>query len=91
MKGVIIHAYIYKWLTDIVSVLRAIYKPRTLSLFCTNQVENWENENCTEWNLSVEECEEAKKNGSIPVSYDDDGDLVYDQCDMYNITGKSRN
>nr|XP_054752655.1 organic cation transporter protein-like [Lytechinus pictus] len=50
------------------------------------KAEYWEDENCTEWNLSVEDCEEAKKNGSIPTSYED-GDLVYDQCDMYNVTG----
>ncbi|XP_041461673.1 organic cation transporter protein-like [Lytechinus variegatus] len=56
----------------------------TTDHWCT--AEYWEDENCTEWNLSVEDCEEAKKNGSIPTSYED-GDLVYDQCDMYNITG----
>ncbi|XP_030851384.1 organic cation transporter protein [Strongylocentrotus purpuratus] len=43
--------------------------------------------NCSEWNLSPTDCKEAKKNGSIPVSYGDDGELVYDQCYMYNITG----
>eukprot|EP00057_Strongylocentrotus_purpuratus_P029167 XP_011683641.1 PREDICTED: solute carrier family 22 member 5 isoform X2 [Strongylocentrotus purpuratus] len=43
--------------------------------------------NCSEWNLSPTDCKEAKKNGSIPVSYGDDSELVYDQCYMYNITG----
>ncbi|XP_071501242.1 organic cation transporter protein-like [Diadema antillarum] len=52
--------------------------------WCT--VSYWEDENCREWNLTDSACEQAKKDSSIPVTYED-GEAVYDECSMYNVTG----
>ena len=50
------------------------------------QASYWSDDDCSEWSLTAEACEEAKKNASIPVSQEG-GELVYDQCYTYNVTG----
>ncbi|XP_071479194.1 organic cation transporter protein-like [Diadema antillarum] len=50
------------------------------------KVSYWEDENCRDWNLTDSACEQAKKDSSIPVTYED-GEAVYDECSMYNVTG----
>lgn len=52
-------------------------------------IPEWENTNCTIWNITdAAECEEFKKDAGIPSMTPVDGDeVLYDQCARYNVTG----
>ena len=77
------------FLICLVSVPGAFHKLAQVFLGASSDhwcaVPEWDNQDCTAWNLTDAECELAKKNASIPQS-DGEG---YDQCERYNVTGVS--
>ncbi|XP_072178306.1 organic cation transporter protein-like [Diadema setosum] len=42
---------------------------------------------CADYHLSEDACEMAQKEGSIPANYSTSGELEYQQCAKYNVTG----
>lgn len=45
-------------------------------------VKSWDRQNCSEWNISSTQCEEIKKNLSIPF----DEEYGYSKCQKYNVS-----
>ncbi|XP_054752660.2 organic cation transporter protein-like [Lytechinus pictus] len=63
-----------------------------ISVFMNASVDHWcatpeWDPGCDKYGLSDEACEQAQKNGSIPSNYTSDGELVYAQCEKYNVSG----
>ncbi|XP_030850614.1 organic cation transporter protein isoform X1 [Strongylocentrotus purpuratus] len=45
-------------------------------------VPQWKNENCSEWNVGIDECDELKRYASIPQTNASE----VNQCSMYNVS-----
>ncbi|XP_041463007.1 organic cation transporter protein-like [Lytechinus variegatus] len=62
-----------------------VFLAATVDHWC--ETDDWSSTVCEGSGLSVEECQIAKKNASIPFNYTSDGELVYAQCEKYNVSG----
>ncbi|XP_072178305.1 organic cation transporter protein-like [Diadema setosum] len=51
------------------------------------KVASWEDFDCSAYDLDAETCKEEMKVASIPANYSADGQLVYEQCQMFNVSG----
>ena len=48
--------------------------------------QSWQNENCNEMNVTSIECDNIKKELSVPFKVTDDNETVFEQCLKYNIS-----
>ncbi|XP_041462835.1 organic cation transporter protein-like isoform X1 [Lytechinus variegatus] len=63
-----------------------------VAVFLNASVDHWcatpeWDSGCEQYGLSEEDCELAKKTGSIPSNYTSDGKLEYAQCEKYDVSG----
>ena len=65
-----------------------------LQVFTAGHSDHWcyapesDSINCTDWNITVSECNEAVKEATIPLAPRRDTDEeVYESCHRYNFTG----
>ncbi|KAJ8021289.1 Solute carrier family 22 member 6-B [Holothuria leucospilota] len=50
--------------------------------------QSWKEDNCKDLNLTEIQCENLKKEISIPAKVADDNKTVFEHCEKYNVTGK---
>ncbi|XP_072020671.1 organic cation transporter protein-like [Amphiura filiformis] len=63
-------------------------------VFTAAEVDHWcivpqlDEDDCSRWNLTQRECQQAKKDASIPkVSISSSGKITYASCNRYDMTG----
>nr|XP_054753097.1 solute carrier family 22 member 21-like [Lytechinus pictus] len=76
----------------VVILLFTVSWTQMISVFMNSTVDHWcktpeWDSGCEQYGLSGEDCELAKKTGSIPSNYTSDGKLEYAQCEKYNVSG----
>ncbi|KAJ8045218.1 Solute carrier family 22 member 13 [Holothuria leucospilota] len=49
--------------------------------------QSWESEDCGSFNVTEIQCENFKREISVPVTISEDGKKSFEQCEKYNVTG----
>lgn len=49
--------------------------------------QSWNHENCKDLNLSDIQYKNLKKENSVPVKVMNDDEIVFEQCEKYNVSG----